>query len=141
MLTKICQHTFYGTKKLGGLRPIINLRALNKFMPKETYTMEGLQYLKLLLHCGYYLAKIDLTDAYLAIPIAEKSRNYLAFAFARRMYLIRRPGGKPLTKRTDVSFQSATLWIKYCSRVLCNNFQANSSIFTLYVNQSYHLVG
>ena len=48
--------------------------------------MEGLQHLKFLLHCGDYLTKIDLTDAYLTIPIAEKSRNYLAFAFAHRMY-------------------------------------------------------
>ena len=83
---KYVSRLFTVLKKSGGLRPIINLRPLNKFIPKETYKMEGLQHLKLLLHRGDYLTKIDLTDAYLTIPIAEKSRNYLAFAFAHRMY-------------------------------------------------------
>ena len=86
MLSKICQQLFTVPKKSGGLRSIINLRPLYKFIPKETYKMEGLQYLKLLLYCGDYLSKTDLTDAYHTIPIAEKSRNYLAFAFAYRMY-------------------------------------------------------
>ena len=79
---KYVSRLFTVLKKSGGLRPIINLRPLNKFIPKEIYKMEGLQHLKLLLHRGDYLTKIDLTDAYLTIPIAEKSRNYLAFAFA-----------------------------------------------------------
>ena len=60
---------------------MIKLRALNRFLPKEKFKMEGLHTARSLLRKGDYLMKLDLKDAYFAVPIHKESRKYLRFQF------------------------------------------------------------
>ena len=65
----------------GEFRPVINLKALNRFLPKEKFKMEGLHTARSLLCEGDYMMKLDLKDAYYAVPIHQESRKYLRFQF------------------------------------------------------------
>ena len=66
---------FLVPKKGGGHRPIINLKKLNEFVPHHHFKMEGIHMLKDLLKQGDFMAKIDLKDAYFAVPISESDRK------------------------------------------------------------------
>ena len=65
----------------GEFRPVINLKALNRFLPKETFRMEGLHTARSLLRRGDFMMKLDLKDAYYAVPIHPESRKYLRFQY------------------------------------------------------------
>ena len=56
-------------KKSGELRPVINLKPLNKFVQYHHFKMESLASLLDLISCGDFLTSIDLKDAYFTIPI------------------------------------------------------------------------
>ncbi len=82
---------FYSTlflvpKKDGRQRPIINLKALNQYVQTYHFKMEGLQTLKDLIKPGDWLAKVDLKDAYCAIPIDPSHRKYLRFVVDNQTY-------------------------------------------------------
>ena len=70
----------------GDFRPVINLKALNRFLPKEGFKMEGLHTARSLLRKGDYMMKLDLKDAYYAVPIHPESRKYLRFQFKGTTY-------------------------------------------------------
>ncbi len=53
----------------GGYRPIINLKGLNSFIAYRHFKMEGIQTIRQTIREGDWLAKIDLKDAYLSVPI------------------------------------------------------------------------
>ena len=59
------------------MRPVINLRPLNNFLRHEHFKMEGIHVVKDLLRQGDWLTRIDLKDAYFAIPIHTQDRKYL----------------------------------------------------------------
>ncbi len=68
-------------KKDGGTRPIINLKALNLFVHKVHFKMEGIHMLKDVLKKGDWMTKIDLKDAYFMIPVAPNHRRLLRFGW------------------------------------------------------------
>ena len=70
---------FVVPKKDGGTRPIIDLRELNKFIHWEHFKMEGIHLIKDLLQEGDWIIKIDLRDAYFALPIHQSHRQFLRF--------------------------------------------------------------
>lgn len=70
---------FLVPKKDGGQRPVINLKALNRFVHPEHLKMEGIHTLKDLMGQGDWLTKIDLKDVYFAIPIHQSHQKYLQF--------------------------------------------------------------
>ena len=59
---------FVVPKKDGNVRPIIDLRDLNKFVFQEHFKMEGIHLIKDLLREGDWMVKIDLRDAYFSVP-------------------------------------------------------------------------
>ena len=78
---------FLVPKKDGGHRPIINLKRLNEFVIHHHFKMEGIHnMLKDLLKKGDFMAKIDLKDAYFAVPISEPDKKYLRFRWKGQMY-------------------------------------------------------
>ena len=77
---------FLVPKKDGGYRPIINLKRLNEFVPHHHFKMEGIHMLKDLLIKGDFMAKIDLKDAYFAVPISEPDKKHLRFRWKGQMY-------------------------------------------------------
>ena len=62
------------------------LKALNNFVIAPHFKMEGIQTLKSLLRQGDWLVKIDLKDAYFAIPIREENQKFLCFSVANKSY-------------------------------------------------------
>ena len=70
---------FVVPKSGGGWRPIIDLRQLNQYIDSPHFKMEGLHMLPSLLQQEAYMAKIDLKDAYLTVPVAKDSQPFLAF--------------------------------------------------------------
>ena len=77
---------FLVPKKDGGHRPIINLKRVNQFIPHHHFKMEGIHMLKDLLKQGDFMAKIDVKDAYFAVPISEPDRKYLRFRWRNIIY-------------------------------------------------------
>lgn len=72
---------FLAPKSTGGKRFILNLKALNKFIPTPHFKMEDFRTVSKMLPQDGYLATIDLKEAYLLVPIAESDRKYLRFQF------------------------------------------------------------
>ena len=73
-------------KKGGERRPIINLKSLNKFVPHCHFKMEGIQSLRDIVLQGDFMIKLDLKDAYLAIPIHPTHQKYLSFRWRNQVY-------------------------------------------------------
>ena len=61
-------HIFVVPKKDGTHRPVINLKALNKFLKYQHFKMEGLQLIKDLLQKEDWMVTVDLKDTYLQQP-------------------------------------------------------------------------
>jgi hypothetical protein len=85
------QSGFYSTiflveKKTGGLRPVINLRPLNKYLRKIHFKMDTLSTVLNLVKKGDYAISIDLRDAYFHIGIHPKHQKYLRFCFQGQAY-------------------------------------------------------
>ena len=68
-----CLNLFLVPKKDSGQRPVINLKALNSFVQTEHFKMEGIHTLRDLVNPE---AKVDLKDAYFAVPIHLRFKCY-----------------------------------------------------------------
>ena len=62
-------------------RPVIDLSSLNKFLAIPKFKMETPESIHTSLRKGEWVTSIDLTDAYLHIPIHTQSQKYLRFHF------------------------------------------------------------
>jgi len=80
---------FLVPKKSGGLRPILNLRPLNKHVKSSHFKMQTLRSIIQALQPGDWVAKLDLKDAYFHIPIHPKHRMFLRFAIQGKCYQFR----------------------------------------------------
>lgn len=76
-------------KKSGGFRPVINLRALNKFVVYEHFKMEGIPTVKNLIQPNDWLVKLDLSDAYLTVPVHSSHKKFLQFRWGGRVFQFR----------------------------------------------------
>ena len=70
----------------GSVRMILNLKQLNKFVNSEHFKLEDFRSVCNLLRSNMYMAKLDIQDAYLHIPVLEKHRKYLRFRFDGTLY-------------------------------------------------------
>ena len=77
---------FLVPKKTGDLRPVINLRPLNKFIIHKHFKMENLQNVTQLVRKGDYMVTIDLKDAYFSIPIHQSHRKFLRFSWRNQLF-------------------------------------------------------
>ena len=73
-------------KKGEGWRPIINLKRLNTYLIVPHFKMEGISSLRDVLQEDDLMGKIDLEDAYLAVPICHHHRNFLKFQWKGKNY-------------------------------------------------------
>ena len=73
-------------KKDGGWRPIINLKSLNAYLMTPHFKMEGIQSLKDTLVTGDFMAKLDLKNAYLSVPMSKQTYRYLRFAWEGKVF-------------------------------------------------------
>ena len=77
---------FLVPKKSGGWRLIIDLSHLNQFLDLISFNMDTAADIKPLLQEGMWGTSIDLSDAYLHIPIHPKSRKFLCFVVNGRTF-------------------------------------------------------
>ena len=77
---------FLVKKKGGGLRPILDLRALNKYLKRFRFKMLTAASLVRSLRQGDWFTSIDLKDAYFHIPIYPPHRKFLRFGFEGKVY-------------------------------------------------------
>ena len=79
-------HYFLVPKKTGDLRPILNLRPLNKRIQVDSFKMETLSNVCVSMSKGEWLASLDLKDAYFHVPIRRSHWKYLRFAMEGKVY-------------------------------------------------------
>ena len=77
---------FLVPKKNGKLRLIIDLSVLNRSVYTETFKMETQRIVRNAVQLKDRAFSLDLTDAYLHIPIHHRSRKYLRFTLRGRVY-------------------------------------------------------
>ena len=73
------QHYFPEGKNGRGWRSIINLKAVNAFLPYKHFKLEGLPVVLDLIQKEDWMYKIDLRNAYWAVPVHREDRKFLAF--------------------------------------------------------------
>ena len=71
---------------MGGFRPIVNLKPLNRFVKYEHFKMENLETVRFLVRKGDWFVKLDLKDAYLTVPIQNSQKKYLRFKWNGRIF-------------------------------------------------------
>ncbi len=98
---------FIVPKKGGGLRPILDLRVLNRALHKLPFKMLTQ---KRIFGCVRPLAAIDLKDAYIHVSILPRHRPFLRFAFEGQAYQYKvLPFGLSLSPRVFTKVVEAAL--------------------------------
>ena len=77
---------FIRPKRNGGIRIILNLTELNRFVKYEHFKMEHLSNVPNLLDLDCYLGSVDLKDAYYSVPIHKDDRKYLRFNWKGKLF-------------------------------------------------------
>ena len=77
---------FLVPKKNGKLRLIIDLSLLNRYIQKQAFKMETVKSVRQAMRLNDWAVSIDLTDAYLHVPIHHQSRKYLRFVHEDQVY-------------------------------------------------------
>ena len=71
------------------LRPVINLKPFNQFLVKKTFKMDHLKVIIKVMQQGDWTVSIDLTDAYMHIPIRQSHQRFLRFAVDNQVWQFR----------------------------------------------------
>ncbi|KAL0161734.1 hypothetical protein M9458_045459, partial [Cirrhinus mrigala] len=101
---------FIVPKKDGGLRPIIDLRRLNRSVMKLKFKMLTIKQVVSQIRSEDWFVTIDLKDAYFHISILPQHRKFLRFAFRGKAYQYRvLPFGLALSPRTFTKCMDAAL--------------------------------
>lgn len=77
---------FLVPKPDGSHRLILNLKSLNKFIWNAHFKLEDYRTVTKMLHKNYFMATLDLKDAYHMIPIFKSHKKYLRFSFNNKLY-------------------------------------------------------
>jgi hypothetical protein len=77
---------FTRDKKDGGCRLILNLKNLNLDVPYKHFKMETVSSILTLVRPGWYMAKIDLKDAYYSVKILPADQKLLKFRHNGELY-------------------------------------------------------
>ena len=70
-------------------RLVLDASSLNKFIPTHPFRMTTVQMVRQTLRQGWFMASVDLKDAYWHVPIAKSFRPYLAFSAGQHSYQFR----------------------------------------------------
>ena len=77
---------FLVPKKNGKFRLILDLSLLNRYIEKQAFKMETVKSVRQAMRLNDWAVSIDLTDAYLHVPIHRQSRKYLRFVHEDQIY-------------------------------------------------------
>ena len=70
----------------GSYRFILNLKSLNEFIDPAHFKMEDLRTARNLVFPDYFMASLDLSDAFHLVPVHKSSRKFLRFKFLDTLY-------------------------------------------------------
>ena len=71
------------------MRPVLNLKRLNWFTRYQKFKMESLLTVRKILRKRDFLTKVDLSDAYMHVPVHPAFQKYLQFEWEGRFYRFR----------------------------------------------------
>ncbi|KAL7286935.1 hypothetical protein TKK_0018878 [Trichogramma kaykai] len=77
---------FLRPKSSGAYRLILNLKKLNCFITAPHFKLEDGRTAQKLISENCFMSSLDLKDAYYLIPICQKSRKFLRFRYAGKLY-------------------------------------------------------
>lgn len=77
---------FLREKQNGSHRLIFNLKSLNNYVHYSKFRLINLRKVAQLIQKDDYLVKIDISNAYYHVPVADSHRRYLSFAFKDHIY-------------------------------------------------------
>ena len=77
---------FIVPKRSGGVRPVLDLSALNQFLRPFHFQMETAARIRLTINPGDWATSIDLQDAYFHILVRPYYRKYLRFVWKEQVY-------------------------------------------------------
>ncbi|KAL0169213.1 hypothetical protein M9458_033809, partial [Cirrhinus mrigala] len=101
---------FIVPKKGGGLRPILDLRVLNRALLKLLFKMLTLKHILTCVRVQDWFVAVDLKDAYFHVSILPRHRPFLWFAFEGRAYQYKvLPFGLSLSPRVFTKVAEAAL--------------------------------
>ncbi|KAK5895026.1 hypothetical protein CesoFtcFv8_011655 [Champsocephalus esox] len=101
---------FLVSKKVGGFRPVLDLRGINRFLRVLPFHMLTTADTLRVVSQGEWFTTVDLRDAYFHVPIASHHRKFLRFAFQGRHYQFRvLPFGLSLSPRVFTRVVAAAL--------------------------------
>ncbi len=101
---------FIVPKKDGGLRPILDLRLLNRSVMRLKFKTLTVKQVVSQIRSEDWFVKIDLKDAYFHVSILPSHRKFLRFAFRGKAYQYRvLPSGLALSPRTFTKCVDAAL--------------------------------
>lgn len=83
---KFISNVFLRPKSNGKMRMIIDLSKLNDNIDKKHFKMEHLDVAMNLIQPGYWLASIDLKDAYYSVYVSPQHQNYLSFQWKGEVF-------------------------------------------------------
>ena len=81
---------FYVKKKNGKFRPILDLSRLNTFVQTPSFAMETLDRILKFVNQVMWAASLDVTDAYLSVPIHPDFQKYFCFLLDGVIFMFRR---------------------------------------------------
>ena len=92
--TSPSSRAFYGRlftvpKSSGGLRPVLDLSSLNKFLKTIHFRMETPHSIRESIRPGDWATSLDLKDAYFHVPIHRNYRKFLRFVWNDRIFQFR----------------------------------------------------
>ncbi|CAJ0924353.1 unnamed protein product [Ranitomeya imitator] len=124
---KLCQghpnvvnlHEVLHDQKDGTVRPILDLKLLNKFVRLRRFRMESLRSVIASMEKGEFLASIDIQDTYLQIPIFPSHQRFLRFAVQEQHFqFIALPFGLTTTPRVFTKVMAAAVAILHTRGVV-----------------------
>ena len=77
---------FLAPKKTGTWRPVIDLKALNRFVSSPKFKMETSKSVMAAMRLNTWCTSLDLHDAFMHIPVALRHRRYLRFRVGNKCY-------------------------------------------------------
>ena len=75
-------NVFPRPKKNGGIRLILDLSELNKYLVYRHFKMDNIHKVLELISPNNFLASVDLRDAYYSVPVHDGDRKFLRFTFS-----------------------------------------------------------
>jgi hypothetical protein len=85
----VYSYLFLRPKKTGGNRPVFNMKPLNQFVKKESFQMETPAIVAASVRANSWACSLDLTDAYLHVPMHASIQHLLRFTNANQVYQFR----------------------------------------------------